>query len=252
MTMRVFALLAVLFPLSVHAACPEHFAGGVPPSSTMPVVELCSQIFAVGYAPADHEALWSAEHLTAVSIAQAEHLHGRGQFHEDLRLPVEQRSEPYDYKRSGWSRGHLTPSGDAPTRASREETFALSNIVPQATRLNEGAWSHIEINVRQLARQAGEVHVVTGPAFREGMGRIGADHVRVPSSLWKAVYVPSRHAVAVIVCKNIKPFVCNAVGLESLSRVTGIDPFPGVPAENRKRMAQLERKLLSSITRHKD
>ena len=237
-------LLAFLTPISASAACSDHFAAQSQPSSSREVVLLCSLSFATGYSVQAKEAAWSAEHLTADSITEAEALEGRADFQEDFRLPLEDRSELMDYKRSGWSRGHLTPSGDVSTKNARAETFLLSNIVPQAAHLNSGAWNHLEANVRKIVKRSREAYVVTGPAFRAPLGTIGPDHVRIPSSLWKAVYLPSKKSVSVIVCKNTTPYRCNAVSQASLERVTGIDPFPGVPLSDKNRNAVLDRTLL--------
>ncbi|MCI1300420.1 DNA/RNA non-specific endonuclease [Acetobacter sp.] len=244
LSLRSAVLLAFLIPVSAGATCSDHFAAQRQPSSTREVTLLCSLSFATGYSAQAKEAAWSAEHLTADSIAQAEALKGRAEFQEDLRIPLEDRSGLMDYKRSGWSRGHLTPSGDVATENARAETFLLSNIVPQAARLNSGAWNHLEANVRKIVKRYREVYVVTGPAFRAPLGTIGPDHVRIPSSLWKTVYVPSSKAVSVIVCKNTAPYRCNAVSQDSLERVTGIDPFPGVALSDKNRSVALDRALL--------
>lgn len=245
LSLWLFALLAFLLPISASAVCSDHFAAqSQPAASSRELLSLCSLSFAIGYSAQDKEAAWSAEHLTADSIAHAETLEGRAEFQEDLRLPLEDRSELMDYKRSGWSRGHLTPSGDASTKTARAETFLLSNIVPQAVRLNSGSWNHLEANVRKSVKRYREAYVVTGPAFHAPLGAIGPDHVRVPSSLWKAVYVPSKKSVSVIVCKNTAPYRCNAVSQASLQRVTGIDPFPGVPLSDKIRNPALDRILL--------
>ncbi|MFT8945554.1 MAG: DNA/RNA non-specific endonuclease [Acetobacter aceti] len=163
----------------------DHFAGQAAPASGQPTILLCSASFAVGYSGQAKEPLWSAEHLIEEDIAEAQSLQGRAVFHEDLRIPPAARSELYDYKRSGWSRGHLAPSGDAPTREARAETFALSNIVPQDAGLNSGPWNRIESNIRHITEREGELYVVTGPAFVDDLGAIGPDRVAVPSSLWK-------------------------------------------------------------------
>ncbi|BCK76043.1 endonuclease [Acetobacter aceti NRIC 0242] len=245
LSLWLFALLAFLIPISASAACSDHFAAqSQPAASSRELLLLCSLSFATGYSAQAKEAVWSAEHLTAASITQAEALEGRAEFQEDLRLPLEDRSELMDYKRSGWSRGHLTPSGDMATKSARAETFLLSNIVPQAARLNSGAWDHLEANVRKSVKRYREVYVVTGPAFRAPLGTIGPDHVRVPSSLWKAVYVPSKKSVSVIVCKNTTPYRCNAVSQASLERVTGINPFPAIPLSEKNRDVVLDRALL--------
>ncbi|MBO1361938.1 DNA/RNA non-specific endonuclease [Acetobacter sacchari] len=241
---RLLAAALLLVPLAARADCLDQFPGKRAPTASTAVTLLCSTSFATGYSAPTREPAWSVEHLTEEGVAAAERLQGRATFHEDLRIPANERSQLLDYRRSGWTRGHMAPSGDAPTHDARVETFALSNIVPQASKLNSGHWNQIEQNVRHLAEREGEIYVVTGPAFREPLGTIGPDHVRVPSSVWKAVYAPSLASVAVVVCKNSAPYSCNAVGLASLQRVTGVDPFPGVHSDERADKAGVGRMLL--------
>ncbi|WP_233140517.1 DNA/RNA non-specific endonuclease [Acetobacter sp. DsW_063] len=244
-TALLVAAIAAMLPVAVFAACPEHFAAGRAPQSDRQLIPLCSAEFASGYSAEDREPVWSAERLTRAGVIQGENLKGRGHFHEDMRLSRSVRSTRSDYKRSGWSMGHLAPSGDATTRSGREETFALSNIVPQAIVLNSGHWNEIERNVRRIVKREGETYVVTGPAFREPLGVVGADRIRVPSSVWKAVYAPGRHAVSLIVCRNVGQYGCNAVGLDALARVAGVKPFPGLPVSELRRDEELDRFLLS-------
>lgn len=239
--LRALALLPLLLtPALGHAACADHFAEQKAPITSSPVAILCSASFAVGYSGQAKEPLWSAEHLTEEDITEAQALQGRSVFHEDTRIPITERSELYDYKRSGWSRGHLAPSGDAPTREARAETFALSNVVPQDAGLNSGPWNRIEGNIRRIAEREGELYVVTGPAFVDDLGTIGPDQVAVPSALWKAVYVPTLHAVSVVMCENEAPYHCGGIGLDELRRVTGVVPFPGLAAKEMGRSAWLD------------
>ncbi|AQS88296.1 endonuclease [Neoasaia chiangmaiensis NBRC 101099] len=233
MLSRLVFLLAVMPFGAVAAGCP-----GIGPADRLPSVAqdgpiFCNHAYAVQVSPETRDPIWSAEHLTRASVRAATALHGRDDFHPDDRLPMAARATLADYKRSGWSRGHMTPSGDMPDPKARAETYALSNIVPQSARLNSGAWDHIEHAVRQQALRDGEIYVVTGPAFREDRGTIGIDDVRVPSSVWKAAYDPAANAIGVIVCKNTTHPTCDQVDLAALYRVTGIDPFPGAPSSAR-------------------
>lgn len=204
---------------------------------------LCNGTYAVLDADATRGPLWSAEHLTRDDVRAAERLKRHGRFHEDLRLPIEARSELEDYRRSGFDRGHMTPSGDAPTEAAQAETFALSNVVPQTNALNSGAWSHIEQTVRTLALQDGDVYVVTGPAYHSSViATIGPDHVKVPTSTWKAVYDPKRGGAMVYVCRNeMRSPHCSEVTVDTLVRVTGIDPFPALSSDVKARLLDRQR-----------
>lgn len=245
MLARVSLLVGLfLAPVAYADSCPQHFPAGVAPTSQDQVNILCSTDFAVGFSVKTREAVWSAEHLTRQQVMAAEKLKGRGKFVPDTRLPSDEQIELDDYKRSGWSRGHLTPSGDMPTKETRQETFVLSNIVPQDTAMNAGVWAHIESVVRKTAEQDGEVWVLTGPAFHPRKGTIGKDRIPVPSSIWKVIYIPDRQIEAIIVCKNMRGVQCNAVDEASLQRVTGIDPFPGLRWETLHRSADFEKSLM--------
>lgn len=240
-----FALsLAALLPAASHAAptCPQFgFQGQLPAlvhqqfSGRMEL--LCNDSYAALDEDATRGPLWSAEHLTRNGVQAAERLGRRGQFHADFRLSMGARSELEDYRRSGFDRGHMTPSGDAPTEAAQSQTFALSNVVPQTNALNSGPWSHIEQMVRNLALRDGEVYVVTGPAYHSSViASIGQDHVEVPTSTWKAVYDPSTGGAGVYVCKNeMRAPHCGQVTIETLIRVTGVDPFPALPGSVKAR-----------------
>lgn len=231
--MRKYLLLAtLLLAHAAHAApaCTSFGPGNTLPTAAVSGPVLCNQGYAVQYSPATKTPVWSAEHLTQESIEQAQALPGREHFLADLRIGVGERAELADYKRSGWSRGHMTPSGDMPDRTSRAETYLLSNVVPQSAALNDGAWNQIERATRALAEQDGEIYVVTGPGWHDDRGTIGRGRIRVPSSVWKVVYDPAEHATAAIVCKNTDRPTCTQVPLAAVVHAVGVDPFPGVSA----------------------
>src|SRR3954470_7623961 len=72
---------------------------------------------------------------------------------------------------------------------------------------------------------------VTGPIY-EGTdipflnGRVG-----VPSRIYKAVFDPVRHAAAAYVTPNADGMDWQAISIDQLAQITGIDPFPAIPAE---------------------
>jgi endonuclease G, mitochondrial len=88
-------------------------------------------------------------------------------FAVDRRTAV--RVSPDSYTGSGYDRGHLAPNYAIATRygaAAQEETFLMSNIVPQLGTLNRGLWRELEAKIATAypARYE-EVWVVTGPIF---------------------------------------------------------------------------------------
>ena len=71
-------------------------------------------------------------------------------FQPDPDLPKEVRTELSDYKGSGYSRGHICASADRlNSMEANEQTFYLSNMMPQTSKLNEGTWANMENQVRK-------------------------------------------------------------------------------------------------------
>ena len=191
---------------------------------------LCNDAYAVLASGVTRGALWSAEHQTAASLDAARETPREGQFHAEDRLPLGDRARLEDYRRSGYDRGHLTPSGDMPNAESQQQTFSLANMVPQTPELNRGVWAGIEMAVRHLAERRGELYIVTGPAFQgENLATIGPDGVLVPSATWKAVYDPRSGGAGAYVCSNTAAPRCATMPVATLSGRVGIDPFPSLP-----------------------
>jgi endonuclease G, mitochondrial len=234
------ALLACLLPAAVPAlaatSCPEDFAGGAEPALLNPRLAdrarlICLQGYAVLHSGLTRGPLWSAEHLTAERVEQAREIRRVNRFHPEDSLPLDERSELSDYARSGWDRGHMTPSGDAPDAASQADTFSLANIVPQAHRLNTGAWTRIETAVRTLAEQDGELYVVTGPVFQGSNLQALRGRVLVPTGTYKAVYDPRRGTAGAYVCTNVDQPRCQTISIAQLRALTGLDVFPSLPEQ---------------------
>ena len=125
---------------------------------------------------------------------------GRISFKPDPLLPPTARAVDADYSGSGFDRGHQAPLADQ-TRDQRlrDETFYLSNVVPQNRRLNQQAWAGLEARVRGWAEARDTIYAITGPMFwdpREddpstARGYVNYDwignHVSVPTHLFKIV-----------------------------------------------------------------
>src|SRR3954447_13173438 len=97
-------------------------------------------------------------------------------------------------------------------------------MIPQHPCNNEVLWEGIESAVRDLAFAEGEIYIVTGPIY-EGAdipflnGRVG-----VPSRVYKAVYDPVRRTAAAYVTPNADGRDWQAVSIDQLAQITGIDP----------------------------
>lgn len=236
---RLVALIVALacFPilaLAAPSACPQHFLNGASPDLVNPALaaqtrELCYTGFAVRHSGVTRTPLWAAEHLTRDRVDTARGLERHNTFHAEPKLPPQERAELADYARSGFDRGHMAPSGDMPDEASQNESFSLANMIPQNPDNNRNLWEGIEAAVRDLARQDGELYVVTGPLFRgETLQRLHG-RVLVPTAIFKAVYDPTRHQAAAYVVPNTEGNQWQVVSLAQLQELSGLDVFPSLP-----------------------
>jgi endonuclease G len=181
------------------AQCPQFFAEGQPPrrvglpqsDTQIPagkLRELCYEAFAVLHSGESRTPVFVAQRLNRQILAEADQKRA-DRFFADARLPRSERAELEDYKGSGYSRGHMAPAADMPTRTAMAQSFSLANMVPQDAQHNGGAWARIEQDTRKYVRRAqGNVYVITGPVFAPGSELVGLSGVQVPSHLYKLVY----------------------------------------------------------------
>lgn len=152
-------------------------------------------------------------------------------FRPDERVLLPQPDD-YDYRGSGWTRGHLAPAADF--RWSDDamwDTFHFTNCCPQDKDLNEGMWNTLEKKCRTWARKYGSVYIVTGPIVGDNRyGTIGDSNVVVPDAFFKAVmvYDGSRWQSIAFVMNNSR-YNDNmqkcAMSTDSLEEMTGLDFF---------------------------
>lgn len=230
-------LLTLLCGSAWGASCPQFFAHGAPPAILSETrrsgtVLLCNDGYAVLVSEWSKGPLWSAEDLTEENVSIARRTERKGTFQADERLPRTMQAYLTDYRTSGYDRGHMTPSGDEAGASAQDQSFLLSNIVPQKAELNRGAWEGVESAVRGWAEQEGEIFVVTGPGYDPDhiQKTIGRGHIPVPAVTWKAVYDPAANGTGAYVCLNTSNPTCKITSIATLTQLVNIDPFPSLPA----------------------
>lgn len=152
-------------------------------------------------------------------------------FSPDERVLLPQ-ADDYDYRGSGWTRGHLAPAADF--RWSDDamwETFHFTNCCPQDEELNNGMWNTLEKKCRTWARRFGKVYIVTGPIIGENRyGTIGDSRVIIPDAFFKAVMVNDGErwqSIAFVMLNrsyNDNMQRC-AMSVDELEELTGYDFF---------------------------
>ncbi len=110
----------------------------------------------------------------------------RPEFQPDPRLPKGYWRISYsDYSGSGFDRGHLVPSADrfAEPRLN-EETFFMTNVVPQTEALNQYPWNMLEMYVRTQVWRGFDAYQIAGVYGDKGRLK---GKVTVPTNCWKIV-----------------------------------------------------------------
>jgi endonuclease G, mitochondrial len=187
---------------------------------------VCYQGYASASSAITRTPLWSAEHLTAGRIRVARRTERANSFFAEPSLTPDTRGELIDYRRSGFDRGHLSPSGDMPGHEEQRQSFSLANIAPQNSDLNRGPWADLEGRLRDYAERQGELWVVTGVLFQgERINTTPDGRVMVPTAFWKAAMVPQK-GVVVFLAPNDASGTIETLSPEAFTGRTGITPFP--------------------------
>jgi endonuclease G, mitochondrial len=235
--------------LAAPTGCPQFFPQGNAPNLVNPKLlpktrTICYSAFAVLHSGITRTPLWAAEHLTRKGLDAAVATERKDTFHEEPRLPPDERADLDDYARSGFDRGHLAPAADMPDEQAQHESFSLANMIPQDPQSNRGLWSGIESAVRGFARKSGELYVVSGPVFQGATLKRLRGRVLVPTHIFKAVYDPKRNQAAAYLVENADGDQWRTVSIGELQQITGIDAFPALaPSVKDHAMAQPEPKL---------
>ncbi|MBX2816326.1 MAG: DNA/RNA non-specific endonuclease [Saprospiraceae bacterium] len=143
--------------------------------------------YSLAYSEQHEQAAWVAYELTV------EHLNARNKvkrsdyFKDDFSI-VGGSAQFADYKRSGFTKGHLVPAADRNySLEAMEETFLMSNISPQKYHCNAGIWRELEEQTRDWARKERALYIVSGPVLESGLHKIGRNKVSVPKYYFKAL-----------------------------------------------------------------
>lgn len=122
---------------------------------------------------------------------------------------------------------------------SQQECFSLANMMPQVPENNRGPWEGIESAVRKMAKDRGDIYVVTGPIFHgTNIQQIGGA-VMVPTQLFKAVYDPQRQEAGAYLQENTADAQPRKISIAELENISGISIFPTVSTNIKARQMRL-------------
>ncbi len=212
------------------------FAGGARSTDGARTVRvLTNSGYVVGYSETLRDPLWAAYRMWDLpSIPEPPPRPEK--FTEDGRTVARVRSE--EYSGSGYDRGHLAPNFAIATRfgpGGQEETFRMSNIIPQKHSLNAGLWKELEMRAAtSYPARFQEVWVMAGPVFGPKPARLRGG-VAVPEACWMVML--DEHEGRVRTQAFLFPQEASAdaplerylTSIDHIEELTGLDLFPDLP-----------------------
>jgi len=189
---------------------------------------LCRKGYLLAHDPERKTPIWVIEHLT---IERVDGPHVRtDNFKADPDLAPGQRAELSDYSKSGYARGHMAPADDMKWDIqAMNESFFLSNMVPQNGPMNSGIWRILESKVQKWAKGRGGVFVYTGPIYLKGKKTktVGPNKVAVPDMIFKIVFNSNKPEAIAFVMPNKKLNTADMpkylVSIEKIEAMTGLN-----------------------------
>ena len=144
--------------------------------------------YVMSYNGAEGRANWVGWTLHFSDLGSVER---SNRFRDDSDLPRQfKRIDDDDYRESGYDRGHLCNSEDrTSSEYLNEETFLMSNMIPQTPELNRGPFKFLEAYCRKLVLKKGQKLLI----YSGGIGAKGrlTSGVPIPQYCWKAIYTPT-------------------------------------------------------------
>ena len=141
---------------------------------------------------------------TMTSMADSREAENRANYQFERDRNVNGCPDWWEYKESGYTRGHMAPAMDMRwNKTAMEQCFLMTNICPQLDEMNDGEWRHVEEAVHKWSRTADRLIIFTGPIFSDDMDRIGKhDDIVVPERFFKVVYSPNHNRAIAFVMEN--------------------------------------------------
>lgn len=154
-------------------------------------------------------------------------------FRGDPDVPASHRVEGYDYKDTGYDRGHMCPAADNKwDLAAMTECFYMSNMCPQMPTLNRSSWKKLEDACRRWSDQEDSIYIVCGPIYDNYKSKTIGNEVKiaVPTAFFKVVLSLRKGKEKAIGfyytnSSNKQDIKDAAKSVDEIEKLTGIDFF---------------------------
>ena len=172
---------------------------------------------------------------TMVSMADAPGHENRKSYNYAKDSNVKSCPENWEYRGSGYSRGHMAPAMDMRwDKTAMTQCFYMTNMCPQDTKLNNDHWRVLEEKVHRWALRDKRLMIFTGPIMGKNPKMIGKNkqNIAVPDAFFKVIYAPEQgRAIAFIYdnkpCPgNISKYAVTAAEVEHRTGLTFSSDIP--------------------------
>ena len=179
---------------------------------------------------------------TMVDMADAPGHENRKNYNYARDNSVKTCPENWEYRGSGYSRGHMAPAMDMRwDKTAMTQCFYMTNMCPQDTKLNNDHWRVLEEKVHRWAKRDKRLMIFTGPIMGKNPKMIGKDkqNIAVPEAFFKVLYAPDKGRSIAFIYEN-KPcpggISKRAVTVAEVERRTGLTFSSAIP----KRQCKIE------------
>jgi endonuclease G len=235
--MKKFLLALLLVPVLALAnvideKCADKVAYGSPVPESKTGTYLCRLGYALYHDPIHKTPVFVVEHVTQAHLGTEPRTDA---FVADPDLPKSEAAQLKDYAGNPYDRGHMSPAANNSwSKEAMNQSFFLSNMVPQVPNNNRGIWKQLEENVRSWVKAGADIYTIEGPIYDPGYKTIGPGKVGVPTRLYKIILdVKGGRAIAFLMPNSelpVKDLPKFAVSIATVEKETGIKFFPGIPA----------------------
>ncbi|WP_051234293.1 DNA/RNA non-specific endonuclease [Halomonas halocynthiae] len=193
--------------------------------------------YLVGWSDVRVSPLWASYELMPVRYPD---IASRPSFKQDWRTlwPVATSS----YRHSGYDRRHLAPNyaiAAVHGSAAQQDTFLMSNMVPQKPNLNRQLWQRLEeVVMDHFVPRFGRLQVIAGPIYEKdiivgGLNRVGWSEV--PIGFFKILIVPGEvpRALAFAMPQDVagnESLSDYLVSIDDVESLTGLNFMPQLDA----------------------
>lgn len=194
----------------------KHWFGKLPLTKNKNNPLLVHDIFIISYNLEKKFPDWVAYHLSP-ALVWGKLKEKRKYIPDPLLLPSQSLNLKHykgaskcDDKKTGYDKGHFAPVGSFKASPFAYQAQYLSNIAPQARKLNQGPWRRTEELVRSFVKKGNEIKILTGPLYGEKGNKTppcwkSAQGVltEIPTAYWKIIAF--QHKSKIKVCSILIP-----------------------------------------------